>query len=111
MPFNLDRFIAAQDRIVPREPCEFVGLPECQLSLAQALTSWDGKGTPRTAGEDIPAATRVMHVASTAVMFALHADAEEAVQEAFVRAWLGSVTYTTVSRGTAWPGNVFWPSW
>ena len=28
-----------------------------------------------------------------------------------IRAWLASVTYTTVSRGTAWPGNVFCPSW
>jgi HD-GYP domain-containing protein (c-di-GMP phosphodiesterase class II) len=42
---------------------------------------WNGKGYPRAAGEEIPWATRVMHVASTAVMFCLHAGSDTAVAE------------------------------
>ena len=75
---------------IARDASRWLGLPESvQLSLAQALTSWDGKGHPTTSGEEIPLATRVMHVASTAVMFALHAGPEEAVAQVRKRAGTG----------------------
>jgi len=72
---------------IARDASRWLGLPESvQLSLAHALTSWDGKGYPTTSGEEIPLTTRVMHVATLAVMFALHAGPEEAVAQVRKRA-------------------------
>ncbi|HEX4813026.1 MAG TPA: HD domain-containing phosphohydrolase, partial [Nonomuraea sp.] len=75
---------------IARDASRWLGLPDSvQLSLAHALTSWDGKGYPTTSGEEIPLATRVMHVASTGVMFALHVGPEEAVGQVRKRAGTG----------------------
>lgn len=72
---------------IARDASRWLGLPEpVQLALAQALTSWDGKGHPTTVGNEIPLATRVMHVASVAVTFALHAGPQEAVAQVRKRA-------------------------
>lgn len=81
---------------IARDASRSLGLPESvQRCLAQSLTTWDGKGHPATSGEEIPLATRVMQVASTAVMFALHAGPEEA--SAQVRKRAGSSLDPTVA--------------
>ncbi len=67
---------------VARDASRRLGLPESvQTNLFHALTMWNGKGYPRVAGEDIPWATRLMHVASTAILFCLHAGGDAAVSE------------------------------
>jgi hypothetical protein len=59
-----------------------LGLPEpVQLGLSHMFAMWNGKGLPSTAGEAIPPIARIMQVAFTAVMFALHANIEVAVAE------------------------------
>jgi HD-GYP domain-containing protein (c-di-GMP phosphodiesterase class II)/predicted DNA-binding protein (UPF0251 family) len=59
---------------VARDASAWLGLPEAvQANLFHALAMWDGTGHPAVAGREIPVATRVMHVASTAVLFTLHA--------------------------------------
>ena len=42
---------------------------------------WNGTGHPAVAGDDIPLATRLMHVASTGALFTLHAGEAEAVAQ------------------------------
>lgn len=75
---------------IARDASRRLGLPDSvQLALAESITSWDGSGHPATAGEEIPLATRVMHVASTAAMFTLHAGPEEAVAQVRKRAGTG----------------------
>ncbi len=65
---------------VARDASRRIGLPESvQTSLFHAVARWDGTGFPPAAGEAVPMSTRVMHVASTAVLFALHAGDEAAV--------------------------------
>lgn len=72
---------------IARDASRSLGLPESvQLALSQSLAAWNGKGYPSTAGEEIPLATRVMHVASTAVLFALPAGPEEALAQVRKRA-------------------------
>jgi HD-GYP domain-containing protein (c-di-GMP phosphodiesterase class II) len=64
---------------VARDASRRLGLPESvQTSLFHAVASWDGTGYPPKAGEGLPLSTRVTHVASTAVLFALHAGDEAA---------------------------------
>ncbi len=72
---------------VARDASHLLGLPESvQASLFHSLTMWDGKGHPAVAGDSIPLATRVMHVASVGVLFALHAGTSEAVAQVRRRA-------------------------
>ena len=72
---------------VARDASRLLGLPETvQTNLFHALSMWNGKGHPRVAGDAIPPATRVMHVASVAVLFALHAGTDEAVAQVRRRA-------------------------
>ena len=47
---------------------------------------WNGKGVPAAAGRAIPLSGRIMQVAATAVLFAVHAGAEAAVSEVRRRA-------------------------
>ena len=64
-----------------------LGLPEpVQVGLSHMFAMWNGKGLPSTAGEAIPLTARIMQVAFTAVMFALHANTEVAVAEVRRRA-------------------------
>jgi HD-GYP domain-containing protein (c-di-GMP phosphodiesterase class II) len=64
-----------------------LGLPEpVQLGLSHMFAMWNGKGLPSTAGESIPLTARIMQVAFTAVMFALHANTDVAVAEVRRRA-------------------------
>jgi HD-GYP domain-containing protein (c-di-GMP phosphodiesterase class II) len=64
-----------------------LGLPEpVQLGLSHMFAMWNGKGLPSTAGEAIPLTARIMQVAFTAVMFALHANTDVAVAEVRRRA-------------------------
>ena len=67
---------------VARGASRRLGLPESvQTSLFHGLAMWNGKGYPPARGDEIPLSTRLMHVASTAVLFLHHADAEAAVHE------------------------------
>lgn len=64
-----------------------LGLPEpVQLSLAHMFAMWDGKGYPAVQGAAIPLSTRLLHVASTSVLFAHHAGFDAAVREVRRRA-------------------------
>ncbi|MDP3891357.1 HD-GYP domain-containing protein, partial [Nocardioides sp.] len=57
---------------VARDAAVLLGLPgTVQDALFHGLAMWNGKGYPRVAGDRIPLASRIMHVASTAVMFTL----------------------------------------
>ena len=72
---------------IARDASRLLGLSESvQTNLFHSLTMWDGKGHPPAAGDAIPLATRVMHVASVAVLFALHAGTGEAVTQVRRRA-------------------------
>ena len=65
---------------VARDAARMLGLPtRVQAALHHGLASWDGTGHPGVGGEEIPRATRIMHVASTAVMFTLDADRATAI--------------------------------
>jgi len=67
---------------VAREASSRLGLPETvRQGLVHALCMWNGKGHPRRSGEDIPLATRLMHVASIAVLFLMHAGRDAALAE------------------------------
>lgn len=67
---------------VAREASSRLGLPETvRHGLVHTLCMWNGKGYPRRAGEEIPLATRLMHVASVAVLFLLHAGPEVATAQ------------------------------
>jgi HD-GYP domain-containing protein (c-di-GMP phosphodiesterase class II)/DNA-binding CsgD family transcriptional regulator len=64
-----------------------LGLPEpVQLSLSQMFAMWNGHGYPNVQGTAIQLSTRVVHVASTAVLFTHHAGFEAAVAEVGRRA-------------------------
>ena len=72
---------------IARDASRLLGLPESvQANLFHGLTMWNGKGDPSVAGDSIPLATRVMHVASVGVLFALHAGTSEAVAQVRRRA-------------------------
>jgi HD-GYP domain-containing protein (c-di-GMP phosphodiesterase class II) len=83
------RSIREVDANGPRATCEVateasrrLGLPEpVQRGLRDVMTMWNGKGHPRREGTDIPLATRMMHVASVAALFLLHAGPAAAVAE------------------------------
>ena len=65
---------------VARDAARMLGLPGgVQGALHHGLASWDGSGHPGVRGDEIPRATRIMHVASTAVMFSLDADRATAI--------------------------------
>jgi HD-GYP domain-containing protein (c-di-GMP phosphodiesterase class II) len=67
---------------VAREASGRLGLPEAvRHGLVHALCMWNGKGYPRRAGEEIPLCTRLMHVASIATLFLLHAGPDAAVTQ------------------------------
>ena len=67
---------------VAREASGRLGLPEAvRHGLVHALCMWNGKGYPRRAGEEIPLGTRLMHVASIATLFLLHAGPDAAVTQ------------------------------
>ena len=67
---------------VARDASRWLGLPESvQADLFHGLTMWNGTGHPAVAGDDIPLATRLMHVAATAALFTLHAGEAEAVAQ------------------------------
>ena len=64
-----------------------LGLPEpVQLSLSQMFAMWNGHGYPNVQGPAIELSTRVVHIASTAVLFTHHAGFEAAVAEVGRRA-------------------------
>jgi HD-GYP domain-containing protein (c-di-GMP phosphodiesterase class II) len=67
---------------VARGACRRLGLPEpVQASLSATFASWNGKGYPEVRGDEIPRSTRLMHVASTAVLFSHHVGPAAAVRE------------------------------
>jgi putative nucleotidyltransferase with HDIG domain len=67
---------------VARDAARRLGLPESvQVGLFHVLAMWNGKGHPAKHGEGIPLGARVMHVASTAVLFLVHAGADAAVSQ------------------------------
>ncbi|WP_418607414.1 HD-GYP domain-containing protein [Georgenia sp. SUBG003] len=80
---------AAGDPGPPRATCEVasdaarrLGLGEdVERALAHVTAAWNGKGYPTVGGEGIPLATRIAHVAGTAVLVALGADAAAAHAE------------------------------
>lgn len=70
-----------------REASRRLGLARSvQDALFHVLTMWNGKGRPRVAGEAIPLPSRMVHVASVAVMFALHAGPAAAFEQVRSRA-------------------------
>jgi HD-GYP domain-containing protein (c-di-GMP phosphodiesterase class II) len=72
---------------VARGASQGLGLPEpVQDGLSHMFAMWNGKGFPTTAGTAIPPAARIMQVAFTAVMFALHANTDVAIAEVRRRA-------------------------
>lgn len=67
---------------VARGAAHRLGLPEgVSEGLAHVATMWNGAGYPPIAGVDIPLATRIMHVASVAVMFHLRGGTDVAVDQ------------------------------
>lgn len=67
---------------VATEASRRLGLPEpVRQGLHDVLTMWNGKGYPGRAGAEIPLATRMMHVASVATIFLLHAGPAVAMDE------------------------------
>lgn len=72
---------------VAQNAARMLGLAEpVQEALYSGLTMWNGKGHPAIEGEQIPLSARIMHVASTAVMFAVHADTSTALTQVANRA-------------------------
>jgi len=72
---------------VARSASRQLGLPEpVQVSLSQMFAMWNGHGYPNVQGAAIQLSTRVVHVASTAVLFTHHAGFDAAVQEVGRRA-------------------------
>lgn len=77
------------DATAPVATCEVargaatrLGLPEAvRDALYHATARWDGRGFPPVAGAEIPRTTRLMHVASVAVLFQLVAGTAEALAE------------------------------
>ncbi|MCK6212035.1 HD domain-containing protein [Georgenia sp. EYE_87] len=80
---------AARDDGPPRATCEVASDAARRLdlgdgvvrALAHVTGQWDGKGYPAVAGEDIPLATRIVHVAGAAVLLALLMDPRSALAE------------------------------
>ena len=72
---------------VARSAASRLGLPpSVQDCLGQVTSMWDGSGQPTTRGEEIPLATRLMHIASVATTFVLVAGPGTAVAEVRRRA-------------------------
>lgn len=72
---------------VARDASRRLGLPESvQESLFHVVAMWNGKGYPDSRGEDIPLVTRIVHVASTVVLFLGRLGAEGATTEVRRRA-------------------------
>ena len=72
---------------VARDAARRLGLQNSvQDSLFHMPTMWNGKGYPAIGGDAIPLCTRLMHVASTAVLFRLHAGLDAALVEVTRRA-------------------------
>jgi HD-GYP domain-containing protein (c-di-GMP phosphodiesterase class II) len=72
---------------VARGASQGLGLPESvQVGLAHMFAQWNGKGIPSTAGDGIPLTARIMQVAFTAVLFAMHANTDVAIAEVRRRA-------------------------
>jgi HD-GYP domain-containing protein (c-di-GMP phosphodiesterase class II)/DNA-binding CsgD family transcriptional regulator len=72
---------------VAQGACRQLGLPEpVQRSLSEIFAMWNGEGYPAVRGIDISLSTRLLHVASTAVLFAHHAGFDAAVREVRRRA-------------------------
>ena len=72
---------------VAQGACRQLGLPEpVQRSLSEIFAMWNGEGYPAVRGIAISLSTRLLHVASTAVLFAHHAGLDTAVREVRRRA-------------------------
>ena len=72
---------------VARDAARQLGLPaSVQDGLFHGMAMWNGKGQPDTARQAIPISCRIMQVAATAVLFALHAGSDAAVSEVRRRA-------------------------
>ena len=72
---------------VARDAARQLGLPaSVQDGLFHGMAMWNGRGVPAAAGQAIPLSCRIMQVAATAVLFAVHAGAEAAVSEVRRRA-------------------------
>ena len=72
---------------VARDAARRLGLPEpVRDGLHSILAMWNGAGHPPLRGEEIPLCTRIVHVAGTAVMFLMHADADAALAQVGRRA-------------------------
>jgi HD-GYP domain-containing protein (c-di-GMP phosphodiesterase class II) len=72
---------------VARDASRRLGLPDSvQAGLFHVLAMWNGKGHPSTSGDDIPLSTRLMHIASTAVLFLDHAGPSAAIAQVQHRA-------------------------
>jgi HD-GYP domain-containing protein (c-di-GMP phosphodiesterase class II) len=82
------------DTVGPGATCEVARASASRLGLPVAVhdalfhttAMWDGSGHPRVSGDDIPLATRVMHVASVATTFLLHAGPARGMAEVRRRA-------------------------
>lgn len=80
---------AARDDGPPRATCEVASDAARRLdlgddvvrALAHVTALWGGRGYPAVAGDEIPLATRIVHVAGTAVLLALRADPSTALAE------------------------------
>jgi HD-GYP domain-containing protein (c-di-GMP phosphodiesterase class II) len=72
---------------VARSAASRLGLSaSVQECLAHVTAMWDGSGYPAARGEEIPLATRIMHVASVAAMFTLVAGPGRGIAEVRRRA-------------------------
>jgi len=72
---------------VARDAARRLGLPEpVREGVHSAITQWNGKGFPPVKGDEIPLCSRIMQVASTAVMFELHAGRDTALDQVRQRA-------------------------
>jgi len=91
---TMAKSMRAMLRAAPMATCEVaqeagrrLGLDEvAQDSLGHMTAMWNGKGFPRTGGEQIPFPARVMHVAGTAVLFRGVGGDEAAVEQVRRRA-------------------------
>lgn len=85
---------SARDAVPPTATCEVardaargLGLgDDVTTALAHVTARWDGKGRPGTRGAQTPLATRVLHVAGTAVLLALRIGPGSALVELHRRA-------------------------
>ncbi|TRW44637.1 HD domain-containing phosphohydrolase [Georgenia yuyongxinii] len=85
---------AARDSEPPRATCEVASGAARRLGLGDGVVEalghvtaqWDGEGYPPVRGTQIPLATRIVHVAGTAVLLALRAGSPTALAEVRRRA-------------------------